>query len=117
MEINRINVGQIVSMKSAINHKCRNYKYKKERRIFFFWKRAEGFYDVTYYDRESLVIKEEIEKNKHLICVGEEVFYKPHLQFRMSNNTYQEKYFESVEELKKFVEESELAHVYWINKN
>lgn len=116
MEINKINVGQIVSMKSYINNECRNYRYFEERK--FLWrKKPAGFYGNSWGSDEKLITKEKIEsENSHLVCRNKMVYYKPHLEFRMSNGSWYTTYFESEEELKKCVETSHLAHVYWIDK-
>lgn len=117
MEITKLNVGQIVSMNICTNKRCKDYQYFEERKYLFFFKQKAGFYNVGWSSEKVFITPEEIEKkNKHLVVKDKVVYYKPNLEFRMSNGTWHTRFFETEEELNKFVEASPLAHVYWIDK-
>jgi len=117
MEINKLNVAQIVTMKSHIDSVSRDYKYFEERRVFLFWKKKAGFYDVSWYSEQPFITEEAIvAKNRNLFCKDKKVYHKPYLEFRMSNGSFDFKVFESKEELEKFVKNSSLAQVNWIDK-
>ncbi len=59
--------------------------------------------------------KHEILYNKNLYVEGEEVFYKPHIEIRMSNQTVHLKFFNTEKELFDFMEQPEIKNVNWIN--
>lgn len=118
MNVDKLNVSQICSVKSFINVECNNYEYLKERKLFFWVTRKEGFYYGWGFrsDKTYITIKE-IEKNNKLLCDGETVYYKPHIEIRMSNQSIHDKYFETEKELNDFMESDQMKSVVWVNKN
>lgn len=115
MKTNQLNVGQICSVKSCINARCHYYEYKKLKKIFYFWTRKEGYYSTISMDAGRVLTVEEIEAEGNFICKNEKVYYKPHLEIRMSNQNIYKKYFETEIELKEFMETKEMKEVNWIN--
>lgn len=121
MEFNQLNVQQICSVRSRLNCYSTAYLYKKAKRILFFWRRKEGFYFMRTISSPYIVTKEDIEKDGKLFCAkdknGEEtVFFKPHLEIRMSNGNIYEKYFETEEALIQFMNSDVMKSVNWINR-
>lgn len=113
-DFKKINTAQICSIRSYIKLSCDHYTYTKARTFLFFWKRSEGFYFYTFSKGPVFITKEQIEKeNNNLYCEGNTVYYKPHIEFRMSNQSLHTKFFESEEELIKFVD-YQLCYVSWI---
>ncbi len=115
MKINKLNVGQICSVKSYINSYCNYYQFKKAKKIFFFWLRKEGYYYTMTLGEHIFMTIEEIEANGNFICKDERVYYKPHLEIKMSNQNTHEKYFETEKELQEFMETDVMKGVNWIN--
>ena len=115
MKINNLNVGQICSVKSIINSYCNYYQYKKAKRIFFFWLQKEGYYNTMPLEEHQYMTAEEIEKDGRYICKDERVYYKPHLEIKMSNKNVYEKYFETEKELQEFMGTDVMKGVNWIN--
>lgn len=115
MEISKLNAGQICSVKSYTNSYCRYYVYKESKKFLFFTIRKEGFYyTMTLHGHEYTTV-EEIEKSGQFVCRDKKVFYKPHLEIKMSNGEVYEKYFETEQELKDFMESDIMKEVKWIN--
>lgn len=115
MKINKLNVGQICSVESCINSYSNYYQYKKAKKIFFFWLRKEGYYWIMTLGKHEYMTVEEIEKDRRYICKDERVYYKPHLEIKMSNQNTHEIYFETEKELQEFMETDVMKGVNWIN--
>lgn len=113
-DINKLNVSQICSVKSFINARCRYYEYRKAER-FLFWKKKEGYYYTMTFREAPYMSIEAIESNGKLFCKDEKVYYKPHLEIRMSDGLVHEKYFETEEELQRFMATDVMKGVNWIN--
>ena len=109
---NKLNIQQICSVRSYLKAENDNYEYRKAKR-FLFWKSEEGFYQ--YFFGDKVITKSEIESKGHLYVEGEKVFYKPHIEIRMSNQTFHCKYFDTKEQLFDFMEQAEMKNVNWIN--
>jgi len=62
MEINKLNVGQICSVKIFIKSKCYDYEYRKERRFLGFVTQKEGFYNTWNFRYDIIVPKEDSTK-------------------------------------------------------
>lgn len=116
MEINKLNVNQISSIRSYLKLEDPFYVYKK-RFKFLFWTREAGFCDSwsAYSFFPKIFSKEEIEKSGKRICVGETVYRKPHIDIQMSNGCTTVKYFQSEEKLTEFMKSDVLLIVNWIN--
>jgi hypothetical protein len=118
MKIYKLNVSQICSVRSYIKLECNNYEYLKERKLFCWVTRKEGFYyRWSFRGDKSYVTVDEINANGKLLCDGETVYYKPHIEIRMSNQTVHDKYFETEKELNDFMESEQMKSVTWINKD
>jgi len=111
MDFEYINVNQICSLKVSTFSKSNYYEYKKTKKTFFGKMTKEGFYD---YDDYCSV--QQIEARGEYICKGEEVFLKPYIVIRMSNNDNHKKIFHTNEEMFKFIWNSQLSTLKWINK-
>jgi hypothetical protein len=116
MEINKLNVNQITSVRSYLKLADHLYVYKKKRK-FLFWTREEGFCNSwsAYALFPDMFYKEDIEKSGKRICVGDTVYFKPHVDIRMSDGCVVTKYFESEEKLTEFAKSDIMAIVNWVN--
>jgi hypothetical protein len=104
----RLNTDQINVMYIHPKTPCKYYEYRKAKR-FLFWKWKEGFY-FTYAVTEYHVPNELISvKDKNLYYEGEVVYYKPHVDMRMSNENLIQKYFETVRELEEFLSSPQIS--------
>lgn len=110
---NQLNVSQICSVRSYVNRVTTNYIYKKAKTTLFFWKRKEGFYSNFSFDNNYVTV-EEIEKEGIYKIINEQVYYKPYVRIRMSNNEFEEKIFETEKELYDFMNSDEMKSVNWI---
>jgi len=116
MNVDKLNVSQIWSVKSFIKVECNNYEYLKERKFLFWVTQKEGYYRGWISDRKYCT-KEEIEAGGKLFCKDKTVFYKPHIEIRMSNQTIHNKFFDTEKELNDFMESDQMKSVVWINKD
>ena len=89
----RLNVNQIVSIKTHISEICFYYEYKKKRKYFSFLFPKEGFYDKCTMGSPIYKTNEQIEGSKKLFIVNNNVFYKPHIEIKMSNGCIYNKFF------------------------
>lgn len=112
--MNQINVAQIVSVKSFINYISTRYIYKKAKRICLFWKQKEGYYYTYTIGSPYFESVESIESSGCFVCKKEEVYYKPHIEIRMSDGSCRTKYFETKEELEVFMQTDEMKNITWI---
>src|ERR1039458_7285136 len=92
---NFLNVAQITSVRSYPKSKDNHYEYKKEERYLFFWKKPEGFY-YSYAFSPYLVSETFIEK-QGMYAEGEFVYWPPHAEIRMSDQSTHTKYFDTPE--------------------
>lgn len=117
MKINKLNTNQICSVESFFNSTSRMFTYKKAKN-YFFWKQQEGYYFThsIWGDTSKPIETKEIEKDGQYVCRDGLVYYKPHLEIKMTNQTVHEKYFNSEKELLDFMESEPMKAVNWINK-
>lgn len=115
MKINKLNVGQICSVNGFINYRCDYFQFKKAKKVFFFWLQNEGYYRKFPFDDEVFVTMEEIEAFGIYVIKDNIVYYKPHLEIKMSNKNTHKKYFETEKELLEFMETDVMKGVNWIN--
>lgn len=116
MDINKLNVGQICSVKSYIEHYYNTwYQYKKAKKLFFFCLRKEGYYFTMTLDGHKYMTVEEIEKQGKYVCRNERVYFKPHLEIKMSDQSVHEIFFETEQELLDFMQTDVMRGVNWIN--
>lgn len=108
----KINIQQICSVEIVLNRPHSSYVFRGARR-FLFWRKKEGFYYLGY-PNEEFITKEEIEKDGELICKDKVVYYKPYITFRMSNNMYFRKYFNSQDEVNYFMKSEEMKTIKFI---
>lgn len=118
MNINKLNANQICSVQSFLRATSNMFTYKKAKTILFFWEQKEGYYfsHSIYGDNDNPLEIKEIEKDGQYICKDGLVYYKPHLEIKMSNGSTHEKYFNSEKELLDFMETEVMKGVNWINK-
>lgn len=103
----KLNADQIAIIYIHTKTRCSHYEYRKQKR-FLFWTDIEGFYFV-YCISPYHVPKELISTvNKNLYYEGEVVYYKQHVEMKMSNGQVVVKYFESVDELEVFLDQPEI---------
>lgn len=105
----KINVDQIVSIRGYMNLKADTYSYREPstKRYFFFWKKeVPGGYQDSLDKIYGHVKTEEEIKAVHsaLICKDKVVYWKPHLEIRMSNNNLRTIFFDHEEELRQWVD-------------
>lgn len=105
MAINQLNVDQICSIRIYINYFNNNYEYREEKR----YEKGGFYYNAALNSRHMTI--EEIESEKIYFCRDKRVYYKPHIVFSMSNGNKHEKYFESEERLKAFLENDSIKSI------
>lgn len=117
MEISKLNVGQICSVKSFIKGRCYDYEYRKERKFLGFVTAKEGFYETWSFRYDIFISENDIkEKKQNVYIEGEYVFYNPFLEVRMSNQSNHRIYFKTEKELNDFMESDVMKGVNWINQ-
>jgi hypothetical protein len=99
----KLQISQICSIEPFVNYVNNRYTWKKEKKISLFGvtlcvTQREGFYYDTVFSEEPRT-EEHILSNKIYEIRDNRVFYKPHLEFRMSNGNIYTKYFNTVEEM------------------
>lgn len=116
-DIIKINVNQIVSVTIKLKVINRNYEYRKGSVSKFLWWRKvklEGFYNKYQMFEQDYISKEKIEEDKSIYVEGENVYYKPYLLIRMSNNQLYQSWAESEELLLRYIEK-ELVSIKLVN--
>ena len=113
MKINKLNLEQICSVKSYVNAINNEYTYKEAIKFLSFCIRKEGFYYTFSIMGSGIVPVEEIEKSGMFIAKDKKVYYKPHLEIKMSNGDIHEKFFETEKELHDFMETPVMRLVNW----
>lgn len=117
MKIDKLNVGQICSVRSIINHRNKDYIYRKYKKRFILPDIKEGYYDTYVLGDYVFTPKEKLEATRIYFLKDEKVYYKPHLEITMSNGYAHDKYFETEQELFDFMESEPMKGVNWINRN
>ena len=112
-----INRDQICTVRTFSKTQCHWYFYQKE--IKGFWhKQKEGFYCMWDH---NLYTAAEVIKCKHdgipVFIEDNLVYYKPHLEIRMSNQSMHRKIFETVEDMMKYVDDEKFTQGNWIYEN
>lgn len=102
-----LNSEQICVIKNYPKCPNRSFEYKPESRFLFFWKTKERFYLNSYYAFSRKEIENGLIDGNEYYIENNIVYYKPHLEFRMTNKSTYTKYFESIEELNEFIENNE----------
>jgi hypothetical protein len=98
----KINIDQIVSIKTFIGYESTDYEYKEKPKHFAFLFPKEGFYFKYSFSSEKYRSKEQIEKSGAMFCKDKKVMYYPHIEMRMSNQSLSTKYFKTEEDLKEY---------------
>jgi len=96
-----INIQQICSVKTYLNLLNNRFEYRKGVKFLFLALRKEGFYDTHDLPTRFITV-DEIQEDDRLICKDKEVYFKLHLEIKMSNGNIHSKYFENQKELDKF---------------
>ena len=111
-----INIDQICSIKTNIESEYPNYYYAylPEIRIFGILNRKEGLYERESFFSSWFLIDEEKLKKVNLISKDKKIFYRNHIKIRMSNDKLITKYFETVDELNKYILEIKKVNNNWI---
>jgi len=103
---NKINIEQIVSIKTYIGYESTEFEYKTKPKYLSFLFNKEGFYLKYSISSQKHRSKEQIEKDGTMFCKDKKVLYYPHLELKMTDGTIQNKYFKTVEDLKEFYDEN-----------
>lgn len=102
----KINIDQIVSIKTFIRYESTEYEYKEKPKYLAFLFPEEGFHLKYSFNSKKHRSKEQIEKSGTMFCKDKQVLYYPHLELKMTDGTIQNKYFKTVEDLKEFYDEN-----------
>lgn len=102
----KINIEQIVSIKTYIGYESTTFEYRLSPKYFSFLFPKEGFYNTFTLGRPKYTSQEEIEKSEQMFCKDKQVLYYPHLELKMTDGTIQNKYFKTEEDLKEFYDEN-----------
>jgi hypothetical protein len=109
----KINPIQITFIQIHYKTVSTKYEYLEEiKKSFWSNGREAGFYH--WYD-DGIRSIEDIEKDNHMV-IDKKVYYKPHVKIYLSDKNKHEYFFESKEELDKFMKNSELKNINWIYK-
>ena len=101
----KINIDQIVSIRTCIRYVSNEYVYK-EKPKFSFLSKKEGWYYMNIFGTYTYKTIEEIESGGNLFIKDKRVYYYPHIEMRMSNQSLSTKYFKTEEDLKEFYDEN-----------
>jgi len=99
----KININQICKIKIFEKLRCNAYYYQKKGKYFF--NKKDGFYKDMCLGNDYRTTKESIEADGTLFVEGEQVFYKPHIEIYLSNQHMVIEWFNTTEELGRFVAE------------
>ncbi len=114
--MNKLNTAQICSIKVFPKSINLSYEYARARTFLFYFKRQEGFYYTYGIRSPKFMTKEEVEAdNKKVYCERGYVFYKPHVEIKMSNQHCYTKFFEAESELNEFMKSPEIVNSTWID--
>lgn len=97
----KINLEQIVSIRTCIRYISTEYEYKEKPKFSFFFPREGWYYTNTIGSHKYKTI-EEIESSGKLFVKDKRVYYHPHIEMRMSNQSLHTKYFKTEEDLKEY---------------
>ena len=115
INVNKLNVEQICSVKIIVNSYSNWYVYKESKKIFSFEYQKEGYYFTMTIEGSTYKTVEEIEKDDRYICKNKRVYFKPHLEIKMSNGNIHKKYFETKEELYDFIDSDVMKGIKFID--
>lgn len=85
----KINIDQIVSIKTFIRYESTEYEYKEKPKRFAFLFPKEGFYLKYSFSSQKYSSKEQIEKSGTMFCKDKQVLYYPHLELKITDGTIQ----------------------------
>lgn len=99
-----INTEQICTIRVYKKALHNYYEYREQKSFFGFVTQKEGFYYVyaltPYLVSVDYILEHE---NNNVFVEGKEVFFKPHVEIKMSNGSIYTKYFETRQELDDFL--------------
>lgn len=98
MKTEKINLANVCSIRIYIREICKSYEYREAS-----WWNREGFYR---YGMDYVNIQEIIDR-KDCFITDKTVFYKPHIDFLLSDGELVTKWFETEQELNSFLENNE----------
>lgn len=111
----QLNKDQICSVTICYNDLNSRYKYYEEKRGLFRKRKAGFYYTYTLHDPIHFS-NEDIEKDTNLVIKDKEVYYKPNILIRMSDGHSYQLYFETVEELKTYMNKEPMKSIKWVNE-
>jgi len=111
--MHKINTSQICSVKSYVNLVNERYRWKPEIAFLGVVFREEGYYYRTIGE-EFMSIKE-IEKTGYYTCRDQKVYYKPHLEIKMSDGKVRVVYFNTEQQLVDFMEQDQMKMINWVD--
>ena len=110
----KVNISQICTITSHVNKQCKQYEYKKTIRFLFITLQSAGFYDTFDSMFGTPVSYDEILQDSHLFITGKGVFYRPHILFNMTDHKSYILWFNSEDEMDKYLREVDLENSKWI---
>lgn len=112
MNIDNLNIDQICSITVYEKTVERGYEYRKAKTLFGFQTSPSGIYYVRTFGSPYRVPEEIIPILYPTLYVEDNVVYfKPHVEIRMSDKTKYEKYFKNKQELEAFMQSSEIQKI------
>jgi len=114
MRIDQLNASQICYIKSFVNCECKHYVYKEEIKVLGIVFRKKGFYFTMVLRGDPYRTVEQIESEGVYIIEGKVVYYKPHLEIRMSNQQTVNYFFDTEYELEEFMSRDKMRIINWI---
>ena len=110
----KINADQICSIEIYRKLKYKDYFYREGKKSFW-GNTKEGFYHYIGIAREEYISSEEIEKDQDIYVDGKSVYYRPHIDFKMSNGVTHTKFFKTESDLDDYLKQPELASIKFIH--
>ncbi len=116
MKNTKLNKEQICSVRTHVKLRNKWYSYDDPTTLFGFKVSNGGWHDIVTIGGKQYQTKEQIEKSGRLICDVEQmkVYFKPHVEIRMSDGSEYEKFFETESDLNEFMSSEDMKNINWI---
>lgn len=112
-----INPGSINTITSFLKVKSQWFKYYERKRFLWITIIKPGFHIDGFLSSQIVFTEEELTKNNpHLFVENKIAYHKPHIEMKLSNGTVKTKYFNTKEDLFKFMNRPEFSSINWIER-
>lgn len=110
----KLNSAHIV--KASVFRKLANWRYEWREETTFLWMKWSdaGYYYIFTIGSPEMYTVEQIEEEGTMFCEDKKVYYKPHIDFKTTDDKTVTKYFDTVEEMEALLETPEMKEIKWI---